>query len=225
MNLHTPSRNILICFLSFCLFSCKPGFDLVHLQAPPKQAEQIPRLQLAFDQQSFDNFYPVNYVEYEQIQEDGSLAYVNRARGNVQYQDVITIVERTLKHSMCGTKGEYFGTARLKVSSCNVLNRGSGLTTLSIFTVGLLNVVGMPHSISEAISEFELEILDSEGNVLRSYLGQGRATQTTGLYYGGGDAKRTVHAKAVNMALREIQEQVEKDVQMLKSAMKKAGPL
>lgn len=225
MNTSIFFNYCLLTFLYFSLCSCSAGFDLVHLQAPPKQAEQLPRLQLALDQQTFDNFYPIQYVEYEQVQDDGSIAYVNRVKANVPYQDVLTIAERTLKHSICVPQGDYFGIARLKVSSCSVLNRGLGLLTLSVLSAGLLNVLGMPHSRYEAIIEFELDILDGEGNILNSYVGQGRSTRTKGFYYGGGDASRTVHAEAVNMALSAIQKQVEKDSQQLTSAMEKAGPL
>jgi len=225
MNNFTSAKSLSLILLSFSLLSCRPGFDLALLKAPPKQAEQLPRLELAIDPTTFDNFYPQNYVEYEQIMEDGSVRYENRSKANVLYQDVLTVAERTLNHSICDTQGPYYGIARLKVSSCTVSNRGGGFLALSLFTVGLLNVAGMPHSRLEAIMEFELELLDAKGKVIRSYIGQGREDRVIGFYYGIGVSRRSVHAKALRMALDEIQTQISADAKMLKEAFSKAGSM
>jgi hypothetical protein len=201
------------------LFSCRPGFNLTYLQAPPRQEIPLPRLQLIFEEQSFNNFYPLQFVAYQQVLEDGSIIYDNRAKANVQYQDIITIADRTLKNSICETQGDYYGTARLKVSSCSVNDRAMGLRILSIFTLGVLNAVGMPHGGVEAVMEFELDIVDTDGVILGNYIGQGRASQLQGFYYGEGSAKRSVHAKATKMAFSQIQEQVAKDASSLRKSL------
>lgn len=210
---------------SLFLLGCRPGFDLANLQAPPARAEQLPRLYLEFDQLSFDNLYPGPFVQQEFVDENGNVSYAVQPRAQVPYQDVRTIADRTLKQSWCVSRGDYYGTARLKVTSHSVMGRSMGLTLLSASTLFIPNILGMPLNRVEAVMEFEMELLDARGQLMKSYIGQGRASQANGLYYGGGDAHRTVHAKAVNRALQDIQEQWTQDVKLLKSVMQEIGPM
>jgi hypothetical protein len=217
-----------LCCLGLCslfLLSCRPGFDLANLQAPPARSEQLPRLQLELDQTSFQNLYPGPFVQQEFVDDDGNVSYAVQPRAQVPYQDVMTITSRTLNQSWCVSRGDYYGTARLKVTSHSVMGRSMGLTLLSASTLFIPNVLGMPLNRVEAVMEFEMEFLDARGQLMKNYIGQGRASQANGLYYGGGDAHRTVHAKAVNRALQEIQEQWTRDVKLLKSVMQEIGPM
>lgn len=214
-----------VCASILCLSSCRPGFDLAHLQAPPQQAELLPRLELVLDPVSFGNLYPTSFMEGERMDESGNLIYISKPVSQTSYQDVHTLASRTLSQSMCIPGGEYFGTAHLRVTSRTVMPRAQGLMLFSTLTAFLLNAVGMPIGRTEAIMEFELDLIDARNRILKTYIGQGYSNQWQGLYYGGGDARRTVHAKAVKHALEDIQGQVTAEVSTLKKVLIEIGPL
>ncbi len=214
-----------VCACIMCLSSCRPGFDLAHLQAPPQQAELLPRLELVLDPVSFGNLYPASFMEGERTDESGNIIYISKPVAQTSYQDVHTLASRTLNQSMCFPGGEYFGIAQLRVTSQTVMPRAQGLIFLSTISAFLLNVVGMPFGKTEGIIEFELDLIDSRNRVLKTYRGQGYANQWQGLYYGGGDARRTVHAKAIKSALEDIQTQITAEVSTLRKVLIEIGPL
>ncbi len=207
--------------LAFSLFSCRPGFDLALLQAPPQQADLLPRLQFQMDGESFSALYPEPFVE----EDDGSGVFQIRPLPNTKLQDVKTIASRTLDQSICVPTGPLYGSAVLKVSSASVNNRAQGLLLVSVASAFLLNLAGMPIMKSEAILELEMEVYDANGERLRSYIGQGFGKQWIGVYYGGGETHRSVHAEAVQEAMQEIQKQIGKDASSLKEVFLKVGPI
>lgn len=96
MNAIASLKIFLFSFFVLCLLSCRPGFDLVHLQAPPAQKEQLPRLVLEMGGSSFANLYPLPREIREQDMESGEISYRLDFKDQVRYQDVKTIFERTL---------------------------------------------------------------------------------------------------------------------------------
>ncbi|MEM6343540.1 MAG: hypothetical protein AAF927_06650 [Bacteroidota bacterium] len=205
--------------VAFSLFSCRPGFDLALLQAPPQQAELLPRLEFQMDAESFQTLYPDPFVE----EDDGSGVFQIRPIPNTKLQDVKTIASRTLDQSICVPTGPFYGSALLKVSNASVNNRAQGLLLVSVASAFILNLVGMPIMKSEAILELELEIYDANGERLKSYIGQGFEKQWVGVYYGGGETHRRVHAAAVQEAMQDIQKQIGGDASTLKEVFLKVG--
>lgn len=212
---------LLLSILVLSLVSCKPGFDLALLQAPDRQSDPLPHLDFQMDAESFETLYPESFVE----EDDGTGVYQIRPLPNTSLLDVKTIASRTLNQSICVPGGPSYGTANLKISSASVQHRAQGLILVSTITLFIANVVGMPIMKGEAIVELELEIYDANGERLNTYIGQGYDQQWIGLYYGGGDVKRKVHATAVQLAMQQIQVKIAKDVPSLKQIFAKVGAI
>jgi hypothetical protein len=106
---------------------------------------------------------------------------------------------------------------------------------VSACTAFLVNFLGFPVVSQEAAFDVALEILDSRGEVLRSYVGHGTRRERAGFYYGyswaGAIPENTdsnlsvaVSAKALLASLEDLKKQIERDSVELSKALMRAGP-
>ncbi|MDR1419489.1 MAG: hypothetical protein LBI86_03865, partial [Treponema sp.] len=85
------------------------------------------------------------------------------------------------------------------------IDDGEGyLITLSVFTLGILQVIGIPYEIDTYRLTASLEIFDSNGNLIRDFKRSGEFRQAVGYYYGRDNSKKA--AKEFAKLFEQIQE-------------------
>jgi hypothetical protein len=143
------------------------------------------------------------------------------------YQDADILYTRDIQDNITNSSEEKYGYAEFKTILGQHGYAGWGWAGLSGFTLCIPNLLGMPLGNAKTSLEIELNILNSEKKVIGRYVAEGYAKVPIALYYGYSsvNAIRTANLKALKMALKNINMQVEKDADMLNNKLIEAGKI
>ena len=197
--------------------SCK----IIHLsdfKIQPTLSAKLPALEMLTDNKnSVNNIYPM-YAMY-----NPNPYYYN---GSVS-PEIQTLYNKELEENITNPIGEKYGYAQFKTLVADNGFHGWGLYVLSIFTLGIPNYFGMPIFISKTNLEVEIDILNSKKEVIAQYKAEGISKIPVAFYHGYGmmSASRMANITAVKMALKNINEQIEKDAPTLKTKLFEKGTI
>ncbi|RMG76041.1 MAG: hypothetical protein D6722_00015, partial [Bacteroidetes bacterium] len=135
-----------------------------------------------------------------------------------RYLDTYTLFRREVYQVWSGSQAPARGLAVCRLAGYNEVNRGWAFSTLSLLSLGFLNVLGLPHARYMTQVELEVEIYDAAGGRIGRYTGQGTATQVAGLYYGRANS-RARYVRVAREALEDIRAQLLRDQDRLARAL------
>jgi len=211
--------EVFIFLILFC--QCK-NIQLAELHPYPELKTKLPALLcLNNNTSSFTNAASPNYVS------SFNSAYYSSFNGGNIYQDAISLYNRDLEDNLTSPIGEKYGYALFKTVIGQNRYKGWGLYTGSIFTLGIPNLLGMPCLFGVTILEVEINILNSKKELIAKYTGEGYSKVPVALYYGYNlsSALREANLRALKMALKTINLQIEKDASVIKDKLIESGPL
>jgi len=212
-------RIILLSTLAIILSSCQ-SLRLANFESDYRLEQKLPPLEVDFDVLSFapdyDDIYNIPNVIL-----GGGINVENTVR-NVTTELTIShdtkyIFEKEMRTNVSQSTGDLAGYA-----VCRKGMRSNGIKTVlhplvSIFTLGVANLFGMPAAFYKDELEIMVEIYDNSNSLVGVYsgLGYGEAKQALYSGYTNRDAKRAAHAQAFIDAMTEVKEQIKEDSAIL----------
>lgn len=147
--------------------------------------------------------------------------------GSNIYQDAVSLYNRNLEDNLTDPVGEKYGYVLYKTFVAQNTYKGWGLYTGSIITLGIPNLLGLPLLMGVTHLEVEIDFMNSKKELIAKYKGEGYSKIPVALYYGYGlsSALRESNLRALKLALKSINTQVEKDVTLLRQKLIEAGPI
>ena len=138
--------------------------------------------------------------------------------------------DSVMKNGFLNT-GEEYGYYTLSIGTDNVRYNDSRFEEYNelyiwfvlIFTVTLGFWLGAPFDISEYDLTVNMDILDCNKNIIRSYSDSTRISKAAGMYYGG-DATRKA-SRAFTRMIRNIQQQAAIESSLINEELQAAGPI
>lgn len=223
-----PNFLIVLCALS--LGACRT-LQMSDFHQQNQLKEPLPPLTLQVHAESF-----VGHFAAEMLQEGMSYA---AASGNpwipspfavatqlgVPMRDVFTVLGNELNDNTTRRAGEKQGQARFKLVYYERREPGWGWLVPSVVTLGTANLFGMPANKIQANLELQMEILDTNQNIVAQYRAPGSGKATVAMYHGyiGFDAKRKANLLALQEAMRYIRRQMEPDLAKINAGLQTAG--
>lgn len=172
---------------------------------------QLPALEPIVDINSLESMYPSRtLLTYDQYVYDETASLPSTR--NKKAQDVYTLFERDVKDCISTPYGEFKGYIICKIrSGDNKMN--DMLPIMSIFLLGIPNLVGMPYTYVKSYIDLDVEIYTIDDKLVGRYLGMGKNTSYAGTYgrYRVAEVGRISAIKSFKMAMDQIKEGIEKD--------------
>lgn len=122
---------------------------------------------------------------------------------------------------------ESFGYAKLQITKAEVIRKGKGFQILQMLTFLTPSLLGMPLEYYCTDIQAEVQIMDTQGNVLATYTGTGQSNVRVAMYHGYSQSKapRLADIEALREALSQIRPQLETDADMLRGKLLDGGPV
>jgi len=203
--MNTLLRYSLFCLLSLAsLASCK-SVDRVLFRSPSAAFnERLPNLEVTVD--------------------NGPLA---ATEGSLP-DDPKILFQRELSQNIIDPADSIkFGYVKLIVTSATAMRKGKGLQVLQMATLMAPSLLGVPLEYYQTNVRAQVQIIDSQGEVLGVYKGTGTSTVRVAMYHGysQNDAGRLADIDALRQALTQIRPQIERDSDVLRSRLVAVGPI
>jgi hypothetical protein len=137
------------------------------------------------------------------------------------------LYERETKDNITNPAGQPYGFIHYKIPVSFIRNRGTGLVVLSSFMLMMPNILGFPFGVHETNLEVEVEIFNSNREIIGRYRGQGKSKAPVALWWGytSEDAQRISNLKAIKLAMNQIKQQIARDYAHLQSELLASGPV
>lgn len=208
-------RILLLSTLAFFLGSCQ-SLRLANFENDHRLENRLPPLEVEFDVLSFapdyDDIYNIPNVILR-----GGLDVDNAVRNATTEltisHDTKYIFEKEMRTNVSKATGAIAGFA-----VCKKGLRSNGIKSVlhplvSVFTLGVANLFGMPAAFYKDELEIMVEIYDNDNNLVGVYSGFGYGEAKQALYsgYTNRDAKRAAHAHAFIEAMSEVKDRISED--------------
>ncbi|GAB2777086.1 hypothetical protein HNQ93_001855 [Hymenobacter luteus] len=120
-----------------------------------------------------------------------------------------------------------YGYAKLLVTQAKVQRTGRALQAFQMLTLMTPSLLGMPLEWYRTNLKAEVQIIDSKGDVVRTYTGTGRSKVRVAMYHGYSQTKaaRLSDVQALRLALDQIRPQLDADADTLRQQLAASGPL
>ncbi|WP_139923939.1 hypothetical protein [Hymenobacter sp. DG01] len=120
-----------------------------------------------------------------------------------------------------------YGYAKLLVTQAQVQRTGRALQAFQMLTLMTPSLLGMPLEWYRTNVKAEVQIIDSKGEVVRTYTGAGRSKVRVAMYHGYSQTKaaRLSDVQALRLALDQIRPQLDADADTLRQQLATSGPL
>lgn len=216
--------NLFIFTLSVLCTSCKT-LSFTEFRPTGKIANSLPALESVIDIRSLENAYSLGstvssgiatsnkvYGSYVTVGSVSSVSYADK-----RVQDAITLFEREVKDNLTDPEGDKSGYIAFKISNGGGRESGYGLAFLSGLTCGVLNLCGMSFYNIKTKIEIEVEILDSNQNIISRYVGLGYQKSPIALWrgYNPQDAYRKSNIEALKKAMNDVKEKISAEYEFL----------
>ncbi len=213
-------KNVILLFVSVLLMlsSCR-SVRLVEVNPHDKISELLPALYVEADVYSFEEALYTTYdspmlatpYEYDPY----GIPYQPIRAKNVQ--NLITVYEQDVMTNVINPYGEKKGIIDCRITQSNIRGVFNGFSALSMVTLGIPNLFGMPLSAGKAELEVEVSVYDLEDKLIGRYLARGKGKEYVGLYFGyyPDDAKLEATNEAFIEAMHDIKSQISADADRL----------
>lgn len=212
-------RIIILSALTIIMSSCQ-SLRLANFDSDYQLEDRLPPLEVDFDVLSFAPDYEDIY-NIPNVILRGGLDVENAVRNATTEltisHDTKYIFEKEIRTNVSERTGPIAGYA-----VCKKGLRSNGIKTVlhplvSIFTLGVANLFGMPAAFYKDELEIMVEIYDNNNSLIGVYsgLGYGEAKQALYSGYTNRDAKRAAHAQAFIEAMTEVKAQIKEDSAIL----------
>jgi len=195
----------------------------------------LPRLTIWFDQPSFENAYGANSYSVKPSNDlespygltetpYGKGVYeVNEKTklyvGDKRIQDAMNVFVTDIKNNICDVSTRRSGNIVIRIGDAYVKNNYKW-SWLSGFTVGVLNVCGMPMCSNRTELEVVVEIYDLRNNLVAKFNERGTSKQYMAAYYGYYQFERRAAAIALEDGLTKIKELIERDAAVIQAKLR-----
>lgn len=185
--------------------------------------ERLPNLGLMVHERSFLASFDEEYMQ-QMLPNDNDFWYGYQITDQA-LNDVFALLENDLNENLIRSSGPDYGHARFKLVQYRRPWRGAGWIVPSIGTLFVANLFGMPFSVVRTELELQMEITDSQGNILIRYVAPGAGKSPQAFYYGysAADAVRRANLNALKDALNQIKGKMAADVPMLTEKLLASG--
>ena len=198
-------------FAVYCLlFSCKT-IQLTDFNVGSPIQNKLPALEYNSELPA-NNYLPMYYGSY---------------MVNTPQNDARSMFNKLIQDDVSNPVGEKYGYASYDITiGVNKLG-GMGYYMLSIFTLTMPNLFGLPYFIAKSSVEVNVKISDSNKELIGIYKSTGETKTYVAYYYGYGmmDALRAANIKALQAAFTNIGVQIEKESSSLIQKLKEKGPI
>lgn len=212
--------------LSFSASGCK-SLDNSMLSPKTKNAELLPPLEPVFDVESFGTVFPI-------VQTTGSASYDSFTRTasysggtytNSKLRDFNTIFQRNVEGNICvpDLTGQKKGAIKCSLIDGNVEGGGYGCIPVSILSLGILNLLGMPFWKEGYNLQIEVIIFDRNNKLIGKYTSDYyKQVSWIAMYWGYelSDAQQHSARVAFTECMEDIKQQIAKDYNKLNNALR-----
>jgi hypothetical protein len=215
----------------FTILALAAGCRTIHLsefRPEPANAKLLPALDMDIDMASLESAYWGNSVvvasnSYDPV-ENRQVYMLHR---DIRIQDAVTLYERETRDNITNPIGQPYGFIYYKIPVSYIRHRGTGLFVLSSFMLMLPNVLGLPFGGYEINMEVEVEILNSNREVIGRYTGLGKGAAPVAFWWGytPADAQRISNVKSIKAAMNQIKQQINRDYEHLQRELLASGPV
>ena len=210
--------TLLFAVIVLCLCSCK-SVEPTAFQPDYQNPQLLPNLAIWFDVTSFENAFDASSYS-----EDGSTCppstygkgvfQVNEKTkiytSEKRIQDACNLWVYDVKNNICTPTGKKCGNIVLRVGNAYKRNNYKW-SWLSGFTVGTLNVLGMPMCSNHTEIEVIVEIYDFQNHLIAKFNERGTAKEYMAAYYGYYEFQRKSASVALEDGIIKIKELINKD--------------
>lgn len=120
-----------------------------------------------------------------------------------------------------------YGYAKLIVTQAEVARTGRALQAFQMMTLMTPSLFGLPLEWYRTQVTAEVQIINSQGEIIGTYTGTGRSNVRVAMYHGysQSSAPRLSDVQALRLALDQIRPQLDTAALGLREQLQKAGPL
>lgn len=201
------------------------AFDEFRPEMP--NSRLLPSLHVHIDTLSLESFYWNDQSTHAFFDDHlNPPPFRHRYIRDIRVQDAITLFERDVKDNLTNPIGHKFGfiTCKVVTGEC----RYSAVNTfVSVATLFIPNIFGMPFNSHMTHLELEVEVYDSRQHLLGRYAATGSSKVPIALWrgYRTADAYRLSNIKAFKAAMRRIKEKIAKDYEAINQELFISGPV
>ncbi|SNR72399.1 hypothetical protein [Hymenobacter mucosus] len=159
----------------------------------------------------------------EPVIEQGPLSSTEGA----QPDDAPKVFRQELAYHMAEPQDSLsFGYAKLVVTEAEVTRPGKALQAFQMITMMTPSLLGIPLEWYRTNVKAEVQIINSKGEIIGTYAGQGRSKVRVAMYHGYGQSKapRLSDVQGLRLALDQIRPQLDADADTLRQLLRAAGP-
>ncbi len=203
----------------FLMNSCI-SLKLQDISPRRKNNTMLPALKPRVDIKSFENtYYGINplLIESNPIyygKDTWDIDVVEVYHNNdPRIQDAISIFIKDVKENITNPYGEIQGDILCRITYGDVNSKGYGWFYLSMFTLYIPNLFGMPVLSNRSTIELEVQIFDLNKNLVKRYTADCTNRKYVALYWGSNYtiATRRANAAAFMCAMDKIKNQIDLD--------------
>lgn len=214
----------------FLMNSCI-SLKLQDISPRRKNNTMLPALKPRVDIKSFENtYYGINplLIESNPIyygKDTWDIDVVEVYHNNdPRIQDAISIFIKDVKENITNPYGERQGDILCRITFGDVNSRGYEWFLLSIATLYIPNLLGMPLLSNRSTIELEVQIFDLNKNLIGRYTADCTNKKYVALYWGSAypTAARRANAAAFMCAMYKIKKQIDLDAPKLIAKLKRA---
>ncbi len=213
--------NLVILIVFVLLSSCYSTRITQDFLTPEnKNQGLISNLELKFDEASFSSTFSTSQrlVENELIDDDFvSSSEYQIIRDNSSTAEIRSLIKKYAKFYGNSSDNQN-GSIKFGVNFYDAKTNYS-YAAISVYTLGALNLLGMPTGKFSHSVEFEAAIYNASGDLVKVYRGFGTDKYITGLYYHSFSQKRSSFIKSIKNALAQIDNQIFADREFLESSL------
>ena len=149
--------------------------------------------------------------------------------GTISYSDPCACELNLISEEVASNLTEQYGTQYGYISfKVRTLDLGFSFAFLfpTFFSLGTLNLLGMPLTSYVREIELEVELIDSKRQLLKKYSAKSRVRVYSACYWGYRErfAAMKIYPDAFNGAMAQIRAEVKKDAKYLREKLLEAGP-
>lgn len=120
-----------------------------------------------------------------------------------------------------------FGYLKLQVTSATTKRGGRGLQAFQMATLMVPSLFGLPIEYCRTAVQAEVQVIDSHGELVGTYIGEGTSNVRVAMYHGYSQtqAARLADVEALRQALNQIRPQLEGISDSLRTVLLTSGPI
>lgn len=206
------------------LYSCR-SIPFEEFRPAGSNPRLLPPLQVMVDTISLETFY-WNDPSAHGYQPEASAFYRYAYVRDVRIQDAINLFRRDMKDNVSELQGDAYGyiTCKIVAGECRYSTVNA---IISLITLFLPNLAGLPFNHHMTHLELEVEIYDAQERLVTYYAADGFGKVPIALWrgYSTADACRLSNMKAFKQAMHKIKQHIANDYEAIQQQLYIAGPL